>query len=124
MFRGSTVACTLSDFFEGCGGNCVDGVARSEVRLDLLLAPSSFKQFFPKPRSNSIVPPSTSEMVKTMLLGEYCMAMSRQGASIDFRVSNSSCHPEYWRLLPGRESRWPASILWTSFTGSPCAGTR
>src|SRR6266849_5951199 len=46
MFRGSTVACTLSDFFEGCGGNCVDGVARSEVRLDLLLAPSSFKQCY------------------------------------------------------------------------------
>src|SRR5260370_20059129 len=43
MFRGSGVACTLSDFFGGCRGNSVDGVARSEVRFDLLLGPSCFE---------------------------------------------------------------------------------
>ena len=79
--------------------------------------------FLPKLRTSSTVPASTSETVNTMLLGEYCMATLRYGASMDLRFSNSSCQPEYSRLVPGRESRWPASMRCTSLRGSPSAGT-
>ena len=41
--------------------------------------------FLPSPRISSRVPPSTNEITNTRLLGEYCIAMSRQLASIALR---------------------------------------
>ena len=58
--------------------------------------------FFPRPRNRSMVPPSTSEIVNTLLLGEYCMARSRCFASMAFSWSNNSCQPEYLMFLAGQ----------------------
>ena len=51
----------------------------SSVQVDSNCATRSAEltMFFPKPRSRSMVPPSTSEMVNTLLFGEYCIARSR-----------------------------------------------
>ena len=59
----------------------------------------------PKPRINSSIPASTSEMYGIWLFGEYCMVTRLYGLSIVSRFCHSSCHAEYSILLPGSESR-------------------
>src|SRR5579872_2959764 len=58
----------------------------SSVQVDSNCATRSAEltMFFPSPRSRSTVPASTREIVKTLLLGEYCIARSRCLASINF----------------------------------------
>ena len=133
VFRGAAVARPPTNLLKCRGGDRIHRVARAEVRFDLLLGPGGFELRHQVGRAEDVFAQAADQfdgaarrparcehdVIGRVLHGNVAMAGKHR-----LHVIEQLLPAGVLRLLPGRESRCPASILCTNLTGSPSAGIR